>query len=128
MSRYEAEIQLTLLLPLAAADYAGALAEAEGMQLYDNQGDYLAITVHALRVIGPGAPSQPLKQEPRKRVRTTPKKRAKSTTVRNASVEQRAAAAWSPGMGVKALETAAQISRASAQKYHAKFSAQQAAL
>lgn len=47
--------------------------------------------------------------------------------VRNPSVEDRARAAWKPGMSVNALERAARISRSSAQKYHAKFTAEQAA-
>lgn len=40
------------------------------------------------------------------------------------SVEAKARAAWRPGMGVPALQEAAGISRPSAQKYHAKFTAE----
>lgn len=58
------------------------------------------------------------------RVRKRRKGGAKVVALRNPSVEERAAAAWAPGMSIPALEKAAGISRPSAQKYHAKFTAQ----
>ena len=68
---------------------------------------------------GPGSPAR------KRRVRNPRKKAGKLVALRNPSVEERAAAAWQPGMSIPALEKAAGISRASAQKYAAKFSAQQ---
>jgi hypothetical protein len=46
--------------------------------------------------------------------------------LRNPSVEEKARVAFVPGMSVKALEKAAGISRASAQKYHAMLTAEKA--
>ncbi|MGE5230630.1 MAG: hypothetical protein ACM3NS_02745, partial [Deltaproteobacteria bacterium] len=62
--------------------------------------------------------------------RTAARGRSRGTyrgRVRTGSVEALARAKWVPGMSVKALEAAAGISRASAQKYAAKFAAEQAA-
>lgn len=70
---------------------------------------------------GPGSPVR------KRGVRNTKKSRPKVVRLRNPSVEERAAAAWSPGMSIPALQKAAGISRPSAQKYSAKFTAQQAA-
>lgn len=66
---------------------------------------------------GPGSPAR------KRGVRNPRKKGAKITRLRNPSVEERAAAHWQPGMSIPALEKAAGISRPSAQKYHAKFTA-----
>lgn len=70
-------------------------------------------------------------QRPTTKRRAAARNRARGTYprgLRNPSVEARARAAWTgPDMSVKALERAAAISRSSAQKYHAKFSAEQAA-
>lgn len=66
---------------------------------------------------GPGSPAR------KRGVRNPRKKSAKVVRLRNGSAEERAAAAWSPGMSIPALEKAAGISRATAQKYSAKFSA-----
>ena len=67
---------------------------------------------------GPGTPAQ------KRGVRKSRKRGAKVVALRNPSVEEKAAAAWAPGMSIPALEKAAKISRPSAQKYHAKFTAQ----
>ena len=72
---------------------------------------------------GPTGPGSPAKK---RGVRNGRKRGAKITRLRNPSVEERAAAAWQPGMSIPALQKAAGISRPSAQKYHAKFTAQQA--
>lgn len=68
---------------------------------------------------GPGSPSR------KPGVRKRRKRAGKLVALRNPSVEERAAAAWQPGMSIPALEKAAGISRASAQKYAAKFAAAQ---
>jgi hypothetical protein len=44
---------------------------------------------------------------------------------RHLSVQDKARAAWQPGISVKALQSAAGISRPSTQKYHAQFLAEQ---
>jgi len=69
---------------------------------------------------GPGSPAR------KPGVRKPKKSGGKVVALRKASVEERAAAAWAPGMSIPALQKAAGISRPSAQKYAAKFGAQAA--
>lgn len=77
----------------------------------------------------PGPSTPPTKPRGTRGVRTPGKSRGKGAKVvrlRNPSVEDKARAHWQPGMSVPALQKAAGISRPSAQKYHAKFSAESA--
>lgn len=71
----------------------------------------------------PTGPGTPVKK---RGVRNGRKRGGKVVRLRNPSVEEKARVAWQPGMSIPALQKAAGISRPSAQKYHAKLTAEAA--
>lgn len=126
-TRFSVELTVRLVVALAAETREQAEAEAARIAFADAGDDYERVSIESARLV------DALEAETPKQVRTPRTRRAEKarsggqiTRIRTASVEERAAAVWTPGMGIAALEKAAGISRASAQKYAAQFRARQA--
>lgn len=129
--RFSVELTVRLVVALAAETRAAAEAEAARIAFADAGDDYERVTVESARIVtGNDALEAEAEQVRTPRARRAEKARSggQITRIRTASVEERAAAVWTPGMGIAALEKAAGISRASAQKYAAQFRARQQAV